>query len=165
MPRKAIVRPRPPAFDGMTREQVDRLTPEEREARRARLLDTPGAWTIRQFAEAAGLSPWSISGLRNNYLNNGGVEDENALPAPDPDINSDDIRKPGQQGGRGSASPLWRPRTALLWLTKYRRIDEDLVPFHRGRKAPGRPPGQRKPTDGQADEVDQVGDVEAALAP
>ncbi len=132
---------RQPAFDGMTREQLDAMTPDQRQARRLRLYARGGVLTMTQFATTVGLKRPTLNGLRANYLASG-VVGAFAMPAPPPSINSEAIRKPGQSGPRGD-SPVWRYLDALAWGVWTQRLDEDFVPNPEGRPKPGRPPANR----------------------
>lgn len=132
-----------PAIDGMTREQVAALSPAERERRRLRLLCRPGVLTMKDLARASGLSINHIYRMRMDFLANGGIVTPNTLPVPDPEVNSPDLRQPGDDASKRGPSPVWLHSTALPWLAWALRSDEDYVPNRRGRLASGRPPRQR----------------------
>lgn len=132
-----------PAIDGMTREQVAALSPADRERRRLRLLAAPGTLTMSDLSRYSGLSINHIYRMRMDYLANGGVVTPNTLPTPDPEVNSADLRQPGDDASKRGPSPVWTRLTALAWLAWAQRCDENFVPNRRGRLAPGRPPRQR----------------------
>jgi hypothetical protein len=130
----------------MSREEVEALDPADREYRRGRIAGDPTPVGIRQIAEMANVGRDAVSGWRGVYLETGESSDE-ALVEPDPDLNGDDVRKPGEiSTGRGG-SPRWRASTVWAWLHGTGRVDDDYFPRPGGRKPPGRPPRQRADTE------------------
>jgi hypothetical protein len=125
----------PRAFDGLSRDELDRMTETARLERREAIRARPMAWAISNIADAAGLRRAQIQRFRTNYLQGAAQSDPDCLPAPDPEINSDQIRQPGQfeRQVRG-VSPLWWRNTILDWLVKTGRVDEDFVPRAHGLK-------------------------------
>lgn len=152
----------------MTREQVEALPDDERQIRRDRLRDDKSqVWGLRDIADMLDLAPRSVTRFRNRYLNNGGHEDNEALCAPDPEINSDRIKQPGDPNTARGESPRFWPATARRWGRAYERLDEDYFPRPGGRK-PGPAPRQRDSDDATGpivaprSDVDMDGEADAA---
>ena len=142
----------------MAREQVDQLDPADRQYRRDRLAEDDTPVGIRQVAVMAGCGRSGVSKWRSAYLATGEESDE-ALCEPDPDLNTGDVRKPGEVSiGRGD-SPKWRARTIRGWLRRTGRADEDYFPRPGGRKPPGRPPRPRDESDARAPRLAEPDDV------
>lgn len=110
-------------------------------ARRDKLLASPVPCNANRFRTVYGGTPPISVGhfarLRNAFLRTG-VEDHDALPAPDPMLSDDDIKKPGDdpKSGRKSGSPRWTLGQVLGWLTRYERRHPDTLIIQPRRSGP-----------------------------
>lgn len=130
---------------GLPDEVVLALPEGALEWRRAKLLASRKAVTARQAAGAIGASEKHFARLRKNYLDSG-EEGFDALPAPDPELSDDDVRRPGDgRRGRGGAA-RWTLDELVRWTIERERVDENrngaltLLLRPGGRKPPGRTP-------------------------
>lgn len=119
----------------MSREAVAALPEAARKARRDRLAEDTTVWLARHVMDAADVGRPAYVRWRNNYLRTGKAS-ESAMIRP---LNEDsgDVKRPLEQGPRGSDSPLYYAGEVRRWLATYGRVDEDFFPMRR--RPPGRP--------------------------
>lgn len=121
------------------------LPVEVLEWRRAKLLASRKGVSMKQLPIVIGSGDKHVQRLRKNYLDSG-EEGFDALPAPDPELSDDDIRRPGDGKTCRGGSARWTLGDLVRWLIERERTDEDrngtltLLLRPGGRKPPGRTP-------------------------